>query len=135
VIAAAATSDRHPAWHPCFDLLQIGLHLDDLVLAVPFARQEVLQAIGLEPDGTIDEAVLVAAGLVPEGVTVPDSDARRILERASVLAAVRLRQQAAQRSRAAMEFLHRSGADCRDVRGRRAPGTRRPLRLQSATGR
>jgi hypothetical protein len=28
---------------------------------VPFARKEVLQAIGLEPDGAVDEAVLVCA--------------------------------------------------------------------------
>ena len=37
------------------DLQQIGLHVDDLVVAVPFAREEVLQAVGLEADKAVDE--------------------------------------------------------------------------------
>ena len=43
-------------------LQQISLHVDDLVLAVPFAGEDVLLAIGLEQDGAVDEAVLVGAG-------------------------------------------------------------------------
>jgi hypothetical protein len=52
----------HRARYPSCNLQQVGLHVDDLVLAVPFAGEEVLQAIGLEPDGAVDEAVLVGAG-------------------------------------------------------------------------
>jgi hypothetical protein len=36
-------SDRHAAWHPPHDFQQIGLHVNDLVVAVPFAGAEVLQ--------------------------------------------------------------------------------------------
>ncbi len=59
-------SNRHAARHPPRHLQQVGLHVNDLVVAVPFAGEEVLQAIGLEPDGAVDEAVLVGAGVVPE---------------------------------------------------------------------
>lgn len=54
--------DRHRAGNPSSDLQQVRFHVDDLVLAVPFAGEEVLQAIGLEPDGAVDEAVLLMLG-------------------------------------------------------------------------
>ena len=59
-------SNRYATWHPPRDLQQVGLHVDDLVFAVPFAAKDVLQAVGLETDGAVDEAVLVGAGVVPE---------------------------------------------------------------------
>ena len=52
-----ATSNPHPTRHPSRDLQEIGLHIDDLVVAVPFVREEVLQAIGLKLDETVEEAV------------------------------------------------------------------------------
>lgn len=48
-------SDRHTARHPPRDLQQIGLHVDDLVFWMPFAGEEVLQAVGLETDRAVDE--------------------------------------------------------------------------------
>ena len=38
-------SDRNAASHPSRQLQQVSLHVDDLVLAVPFAGKEVPQAI------------------------------------------------------------------------------------------
>ena len=55
-------SDRHAPRHATSNLQQIGLHVDDLVLAVPCAPKEVLEAVGLETDGAVDEAVLIGAG-------------------------------------------------------------------------
>ena len=52
---------RYPARHSPCELQEVGLHVDDLVLTVPLARKEVLQVVGLEPDGTVDEAVLVGS--------------------------------------------------------------------------
>lgn len=37
---------------------QIRLHVDDLVFAVPIAGVEVLDAVGFEQDGAVDEACL-----------------------------------------------------------------------------
>ena len=61
-------SDPYRAGHPARDLQQVGLYVDDLVLAVPFAGEEVLQAVGLETDGAVDEPVLAGAAVVPERV-------------------------------------------------------------------
>ena len=47
------------------------------MLTVPFAGEEVLQAIGLEADGAVDESVLVRVGVVPERVRIPERDVRR----------------------------------------------------------
>ena len=55
MIAVAAASNRHAAWHATGHVQQIGLHVDDLVVAVPIARKEVLQAVGLEADRVVDE--------------------------------------------------------------------------------
>ena len=85
-------SDRHATRNATGDLQQVGLDVDDLVFSVPFAGEEVLQAIRLEPDGAVDEAVLVGAGVVPERVRVPERDVRRVLERAAAVGARRLRQ-------------------------------------------
>ncbi len=74
---------------------------------MPFAREEVLHAIRLEPDGAVDEAVLIGAGVVPERVRVPERDVCRVLERAAAVGAGGLRQEPALRGEAAMEFLHR----------------------------
>ena len=73
------------------DFQEVSLHVDDLVLPVPFAGEEVLQAIRLEPDGAVDEAVLVGSGVVPERVRVPERDVRRVLERAAAIGAGSLR--------------------------------------------
>lgn len=51
-------SNRHTTRYSPGHLQQISLHVDDLVLTVRFARDEVLQAIRLEPDGAVDEVVL-----------------------------------------------------------------------------
>ena len=48
-------SNHHVTRHPPRDLQQVSLHVDDLVFAVPFAEEEVLQAIRLEPDRAVDE--------------------------------------------------------------------------------
>ena len=80
-------SNRHAARHAPGDLQQVGLHVDDLVVAVPFAGKEVLQAIRLEPDRAVDESVLVGAGVVPERVAVPERDVRWVLERAAAVGA------------------------------------------------
>ena len=101
------SSNRHRTRHPPRDLQEAGLHVDDLVFAVSFAGEEALQAIGLEPDGTVDEAVLVGAGVVPERIRVPERDVRRVLERAAAVGAGRLREEPALRGQAAMDFLHR----------------------------
>ena len=63
-------SDRHAPRHATSNLQQIGLHVDDLVLAVPCARKEVLEAVGLETDGAVDEAVLIGAGeaIIPQSL-------------------------------------------------------------------
>jgi hypothetical protein len=100
-------SDHHRTRNPTGDLQQVRLHVDDLVLAVPFAGEEVFQAVGLEADGAVDKAVLVGEGVVPERVRVPERDVRRVLERATAVGAGRLRQQPALRGQATMEFLHR----------------------------
>lgn len=73
----------------------------------PFAGEEVLQTIGLEPDGTVDEAVLVGAGVVPERIRVPERDMSWVLERAAAVGAGCLREKPALLGKAAMEFLHR----------------------------
>ncbi len=39
------------------DLQQVGLHVDNLVLAVPFAGEEVLQSIGLESNRAVNKVV------------------------------------------------------------------------------
>lgn len=46
----AIPSDRHAAWHTSRDLQQVRFHGDDLVLAVPFAWDDVFQVVGLEAD-------------------------------------------------------------------------------------
>jgi hypothetical protein len=51
-------SNRRPTGH----LEQVGFHVDDRVLTVPFAGEGVPQAVGLEQDGAVDEPVLVGAG-------------------------------------------------------------------------
>jgi hypothetical protein len=61
-------SNRHSAGHAPGDLQEVGLNVDDLVLAVPFCREEVLQAIRLEQDGAVDEAVLVGARSVTKSM-------------------------------------------------------------------
>jgi hypothetical protein len=54
------------------DLQQVGFHVDDHVFAVPVAGEEVFfQAIGLEPDGAVDELVLVGAGVRNKPVLTP----------------------------------------------------------------
>ena len=65
-LPGTALGPRHPPRH----LQQIRLHVGGLVLAMPFGREEVLEAVGLEPDGTVDETVLVDAGAVPERVVI-----------------------------------------------------------------
>jgi hypothetical protein len=64
--AACGMSNRDASRHATGDFQQVGLHVDDLVLAVPVAGKEVLQAVGLEPDGAVDEAVLVGAGVTED---------------------------------------------------------------------
>lgn len=56
-------SNCHAARHATGNLQKVGLYVDDLVLAVPFAREEVLQAIRVEPNEAVDETVLVCAGI------------------------------------------------------------------------
>jgi hypothetical protein len=85
-------SHCHRTRHPPRHLQQISLHIDDVVLSVPFAGEEVLPAIRLDPTGTVDKAVLVGAGVVPERVAVPGTDVRRVLKRAAAVGAGGLRQ-------------------------------------------
>lgn len=73
-------SNRHAARHAPRNFQQVSLHVNDLVVAVPFAGEEVLQAVGLELDGAIDEAVLVGAGVVPERVRLPERDVRLLAD-------------------------------------------------------
>lgn len=54
-------SDHYTTRHPPRHFQQVSFHIHNLVLAVPIAREEVLQAIRLEPDGAVDESVLVGA--------------------------------------------------------------------------
>lgn len=56
-------SNYHATRNVARDLQQIGLHVDDLVLPVPFALEDVLHAVDLETDGAVDAAVLVGAVL------------------------------------------------------------------------
>ncbi len=77
------------------------------MLAVPFAREEVLQAVGLESNGAVDEAIMVGAGVVPERVQVPERNVRRVLERAAAVVAGGLRQEPTLRCQAAMGLFHR----------------------------
>ena len=51
---------------------QIGLHIHNLVFPVPIAGVEVLDAVGFEQDGAVDQLRLFGAGVVPEGVGVPE---------------------------------------------------------------
>lgn len=57
-LQATTPSNRRATRHATGDLQQVGLHVEDLVVAVPFAQKEVLQAVRLEPDGAVDELVL-----------------------------------------------------------------------------
>ena len=74
---------------------------------MPFAREEVLQAVGLEADRAVDEAVLVGAGVVPERIRVPERDMRWGLERTTAVGAGGLREEPTLWGQAAMEFRHR----------------------------
>ena len=65
-------SNRHAARNATGDLQEVGLHVDDLELGAPFAGEEVPQAVGLGPDGAVDETVLVGAGVIPERIRVPE---------------------------------------------------------------
>jgi len=76
-------SDRHATRNATGDLQQVGLHVDDLVFSMPFAGEEVLQAVGLEADGAVDEAVLVGTGVVPERVVCLPDVVRRLRRRAA----------------------------------------------------
>ena len=100
-------SNRQATRHPSCDLQQVRFHVHDLVVAVPFAREEVFQAVGLEPDGAVDEAVLVGAGVVPERVGVPKAAMRRVLKRAAVVGTGSLPEQPAQRGQTAVDLAHR----------------------------
>ena len=48
-------SESDTIWHPPRDLQQVGLHGDDLVLAVPFAGEVVPLGIRLQQDGAADQ--------------------------------------------------------------------------------
>ncbi len=84
---------RHATRDATGHLQEVSLHVDDLVLAVPFAGEEVSHAVGLESNGAVDEAVLVGAGVVPERIRVPERDVRRVLERPAAVGAGGLRHQ------------------------------------------
>lgn len=59
----SASPDKAPPCRaPARDLQHIGLHVDDLDLTVPFAQEEVRQAVGLEPNGAVDEPVPISVG-------------------------------------------------------------------------
>lgn len=53
----AARSDRDATRYSSRDFQQVGFHVDDLVLAMPFAGEEGLQAVGMELDGAVHEAI------------------------------------------------------------------------------
>lgn len=61
-----AELDTHAARHPPRDLQQIRLHVYDVMLPVPIAGEEVLDSVGFEQDGAVDELGLLGAGVVPE---------------------------------------------------------------------
>ncbi len=52
--------------------LVVDLDLPTIRGLPPFARVEVLEPAGLELDGAVDEFILFLAGVVPEGVGVPE---------------------------------------------------------------
>ncbi len=85
---------------------QICLHVDDLMLLVPIARVEVLDAVGFEQHRAVDELRLFGAGVVPERVAVPEADVGRVLEGTSTVGARGEGQEPAVRGEAAVGFLH-----------------------------
>ena len=100
---------------------KIRLHVHDLVFAVPIARVEVLHPIGLEQHGAVDELCLLRAGVVPEGVGVPEGGVGGVLEGTSTIGAGGEGQKPAVGGEAAVGFRH--GVDGGGgVRGRRGLG-------------
>ena len=64
-------------------LHRICLHINDLMLSVPIAREEVLELAGwpgMGWDGAVDELVLFLAGVVPERVGVSEEGGGGVLE-------------------------------------------------------
>ncbi len=106
-LLANVVSNRHPTRCPPRDLQQVRLHENDLVVAVPFAGEEVRQAICLESNRAVDEPILVASGVIPERVRVPERDVSWVLERISAIGAGGLLEQPTLRGQAAVDFPHR----------------------------
>jgi hypothetical protein len=86
------------------------------VLAVQFTGEEVLQAIGLEPNGAAEEVVLVGAGVVP------DRDVRRVLERAATIGVGGAVTAASPAGPGSGGVPASCGSGRAYARGRRAPG-------------
>ena len=76
------------------------------MLPVPIGRVEVLDAVGFEEDGVVDEFGLFGACVVPEGVGVPEADVSGVLEGSSPVGAGGEGQEPATGGEAAVGFLH-----------------------------
>ena len=76
------------------------------MLPMPIAGVMVLDAVGFEQHGVVDELGLFGAGVVPEGVGVPEADVGRVLEGASSVGAGGEGEKPAAGGEAAVGFLH-----------------------------
>ena len=99
------TLSSQSIWRPS-DPLQVRFHVHDLVLTVPIAGVEVLDAVGFEQDWGVDELGLFGAGVVPEGVGVPEGGVGRVLEGTSAVGAGGEGEEPALGGEAAVGFLH-----------------------------
>ncbi len=76
------------------------------MLLMPIAGVEVLDAVGFEQDGAVNEPGLFGAGVVPERVGVPEADVGGVLEGPSAVGAGGEGEEPAAGGKAAMGFLH-----------------------------
>ena len=113
-------SNRHATQHSALEFPQVGLHVDDLVLAVHFAQEEVLRAVGVNSEGSGHGAVLVGAGVVVRMISSSRTKGRRDLERSAAVCGWGVRVEPTLRGQAAMEFLASCGVGREGVRSCRA---------------
>ena len=73
---------------------------------MPFTRVEVLDTVGFEQDGAVDESGLFGAGVVPEGVAVPEGGVGGVLEGTSAIGAGGEGQEPAVGGEGAVGLLH-----------------------------
>ena len=80
-------SNRHATQHSALEFPQVGPHVDGLVLAVHFAQDEVLRAVGVNSEGSGHGAVLVGAGVAIRIISSSRTKGRRDLERSAAVCA------------------------------------------------